>query len=96
MQFSPELRQRVLTGEIRVSYRLWSRPKVKAGGTYRVGSGSIVVDDVDLVAFGSLTDDDVRETGELNRETLKNRVAHAGLVSDDTLVYRIFFHVTTQ
>jgi hypothetical protein len=29
----------VLSGEVTVSFRLWHRPKVKAGGRYRVGGG---------------------------------------------------------
>ena len=33
MQFSPDLRDRVANGTVTVSYRLWSRPKVKIGGT---------------------------------------------------------------
>ncbi len=36
MEFSPELREDVLSGAITVSFRLWSRPQVKAGGRYLV------------------------------------------------------------
>jgi hypothetical protein len=93
VQFSPDLRARVLAGELTVSYRLWSRPQVKAGGTYRVGDAAIVVDEVELVPFGSLTDADVREAGEPDREALRSRVAHAGPVTDDTWVHRVTFHL---
>ena len=34
MQFSRDLRDDVITGDITVSFRLWRRPKVKAGGWY--------------------------------------------------------------
>ena len=44
----PELRDRVADGTITVSYRLWSRPKVKVGGVYRSGSVIIEVDEIDL------------------------------------------------
>jgi hypothetical protein len=37
MEFSRELRASVLSGDITVSFRLWSRAKVRAGGRYRVG-----------------------------------------------------------
>ena len=94
MQFSPDLRERVLAGELQVSYRLWSRPQVKVGGTYRVGDRAIVVAEVELVPFGSLTDDDVRESGEPDREALRARVAHAGPVTDDTWVHRVAFHLS--
>jgi hypothetical protein len=93
VQFSPELREHVLDGTITLTYRLWSRPKVKAGGRYRVEAGTIEVDDLELVPFSSVTAADVRRCGEHDRETLRARTAHAGPVHDDTLVYRIEFHV---
>lgn len=92
VQFSAELRDAVLAGDITVSYRLWSRPKVKAGGRYRVGTGQIEVDEIELVPFSSVTPADVRQCGETGREALRARTAHAGPVLDDTLVYRIEFH----
>lgn len=93
MQFSPELRDRVADGTITVSYRLWSRPKVKVGGRYRSGSVTIEIDEMELLPFSSITDDDVARTGELDLEMLRRRAAHAGPIDDDTLVYRIEFHV---
>lgn len=93
MQFSPELRAGVAAGAITVTYRLWSRPKVKIGGTYRSHGLTIVVDDMELVPFGSATDDDLARTGEADIESLRRRTAHAGPVHDDTLVHRIEFHV---
>jgi hypothetical protein len=92
VQFSPELRARVLDGSITLTYRLWTRPQVKVGGRYRVGPGAIEVDDMELVPFGSVTRAEVRRCGEQDRETLRARTAHAGPVDDDTLVYRIELH----
>jgi len=93
MQFSPELRDRVADGTITVSYRLWTRPKVKVGGTYRSGDVLLEIDDMDLVPFSSVTDEDLALTGEPDRGSLRRRTAHAGPVHDDTVVYRIEFHV---
>jgi hypothetical protein len=93
MQFSPELRDRVADGTITVSYRLWSRPKVKVGGVYRSGSVTIEVDDLDEVPFSSITSDDLALTGEPDLETLRRRAAHAGPIDADTLLYRVEFHV---
>jgi hypothetical protein len=93
MQFSPELRDRVADGTITVSYRLWSRPKVKVGGVYRSGSVMIEIDELDLLPFSSITEEDLARTGEPDRETLRARTAHAGPIHDDTLVYRVEFHV---
>ena len=93
MQFSADLRDRVADGTITVSFRLWSRPKVRIGGTYRSSSVSIEIDDIELVPFSSITDDDIARTGETDLESLRQRAAHAGAIHDDTLVYRVEFHV---
>ena len=93
MQFSPDLRERVADGTITVSYRLWSRPKVKVGGTYASGAVTIEVDEIELVPFSSITEEDLARTGEPDVEALRARAAHAGPIHDDTLVYRVEFHV---
>lgn len=92
MHFSPDLRPGVADGSITLTFRLWSRPKVKAGGVYRNGPVPIVVDEIELVPFDSITPDDLARTGEPDLEALRARTAHAGPVHDDTLVYRIEFH----
>jgi hypothetical protein len=93
VEFSRDLRDDVIAGDITVSYRLWQRPRVRAGGRYRVGPAEIEVDSVELVPFAAITPDDVRRSGEPDRETLRQRAAHAGPVADDTLLYRIEFHL---
>ena len=93
MQFSPELRELVADGTITVSYRLWSRPQVKVGGVYRTASVTIEVDDVELLPFSSITDEDLALTGEVDLESLRRRAAHAGPIHDDTPLYRVAFHV---
>jgi len=93
MQFSKELRDDVVSGDITVSFRLWTRPKVKVGGRYPVGPVSIEVDSIDLVAFKSIGRGDVERAGETDLEALRVRAAHAGPIDDETLVYRIEFHV---
>jgi hypothetical protein len=93
VEFSQELLGGVLCGEITVSFRLWRRPKVKSGGRYRVAGGQIEVDSVELVPFFSIDDNDLRRSGESDLESLRERAAHAGPIRDDTLLYRIEFHV---
>jgi hypothetical protein len=95
VQFSKELRDDVAAGDITVSFRLWQRPQVKVGGRYPVGRADkeIEVDSIELVSFGDISATDVRRAGELDREALRTRAAHAGPILDDTLVYRIAFHV---
>jgi hypothetical protein len=92
MEFSPELRDSVLSGDITVSFRLWQRPRVRQGGRYSVGLGQIEVDGIELVPFAAVTPDDIRRSGEKDREALRRRAAHAGPIGDDTLLYRVEFH----
>ena len=93
MHFAGATQDAVADGGIDLTFRLWSRPQVKVGGRYRVGSVTIEVDEMELVPFGIVTAADVRRCGERHREALRARTAHAGPVHDDTLVYRIEFHV---
>jgi hypothetical protein len=95
VEFSRELRNDVLAGDITLSVRLWTRPQVKQGGRYRVGPGAIEIDAIELVAFAAIGADDVRQAGEPDRETLRRRAAHAGPIDEDTLVYRIEFHAVS-
>jgi hypothetical protein len=94
VQFSQELRDDVLAGDITVSFRLWKRPQVKTGGRYPVGPGLglIEVDSIELIPFADITSADVRRAGEPDRETLRRRAAHAGPIDDGTLLYRVEFH----
>jgi hypothetical protein len=96
VEFSKELRDDIAAGDITVSIRLWRRPQAKVGGRYRVGRVEIEIDSMELVPFASVSATDVRLAGEPDRETLRRRAAHAGPIADDTLVYRIAFHVVTE
>jgi hypothetical protein len=96
MEFSRELREGVLSGEISITFRLWRRPQVKVGGRYRVGLGQVEVDSIELVPFAFIDAADLRGSGEPDREALRRRAAHAGPIHDDTLLYRIEFHVVDE
>jgi len=96
VEFSKELRDDVISGVITVSFRLWSRPKVRVGGRYRVGGGQIEVESVELLPFAAITAADVHRSGEPDLETLRRRAAHAGPIGDDTLLYRVEFHVVAD
>ena len=96
MQFSKELRDAVIAGDITVSFRLWRRPKVKVGGWYPVGPAVLEVDSIELVPFSSITTADLRRSGEASIGALRARAAHAGPIDDDTLLYRIEFHIRNE
>jgi hypothetical protein len=93
VEFSKDLREAVLSGDITVSFRLWRRPQVRTGGRYRVGPAQIEVDSVELMPFAAITPGDIRRSGERDREFLRQRAAHAGPIADDTLLYRVEFHL---
>ena len=80
-------------GELTVSVRLWSRPQVKVGGRYPTAGVLIEIDSLEVLPFSAVTDDDVRASGETDREALRVRAAHSGPINDGTLVNRVEFHV---
>ena len=93
MEFSKELRDDVIAGAITVSFRLWQRPKVRVGGRYPVGPVQIHVDSIELMPFSAISSADVRRSGERDIDALRQRAAHAGPIYDETLLYRVGFHV---
>ena len=69
---------------------------MKVGGVYRSGSVMIEIDEIELLPFSSITDEDLARTGESDLEALRRRAAHAGPIHDDTFLYRVEFHVAQQ
>ncbi|SRR5579871_6399040 len=63
MTFTKRLRERVKSGRIRCSVRIWTKPHVKAGGRYALGEGSIVVDSIEPIRMKDITHDLARESG---------------------------------
>src|SRR6266516_4844346 len=93
MEFSRELRDDVMSGDITVSFRLWRRPQVREGGQYRVGPVKIEVDSVELVPVASITAAAIRRPGESERASRRQRAAHAGPMASGTRLYRVEFHL---
>jgi hypothetical protein len=56
----------------------------------------IEIDEIELLPFASITDEDLARTGEPDVESLRRRAAHAGPINDDTLVYRVQLHVVRR
>ncbi len=63
MVFTKRLRERIRSGRIRCSIRIWTRPQVKTGGRYAMDDGSIVVDSIVPIELSEITDDLARESG---------------------------------
>lgn len=56
MVFARQLRDRVRSGEITTSVRIWLAPRVKAGGRYPLFPGVIVVESIDEIGAADITD----------------------------------------
>ena len=93
MQFTQDSHEAVATGQITVTFRLWKRLHAKVGGRYTVGPVVIEVDSIEMIPFHAVTKRDIKLAGASSRDALRERAAHAGPIDDDTLVYRIEFHV---
>ncbi len=93
MQFTQDSHAAVASGAITVTFRFWKRPHAKVGGRYTVGPVVIEVDAIEMMPFAAISRADVRLAGAPDREALRARAAHAGPIADDTLLYRIEFHV---
>ena len=63
MVFKKHLRERIRSGRIRCTVRIWTRAHVKVGGRYPMDGGSVVVDAVTRIRKKDITDDRARESG---------------------------------
>ncbi len=96
MQFAQESHDDISQGAIAVTYRYWKRAHAKVGGRYYVGSTRIEVDSIELLPFSAVTNAQAKRAGSANREALRELIAHAGPVTDETIVHRIDFHRVTD
>jgi hypothetical protein len=63
MQFTKKLRERVQSGEITCSVRIWMQPHVKIGGRYALPPGEVVVDSLFEIGLADITPDLARRSG---------------------------------
>lgn len=63
MQFLRALRDRVRSGEITCSVRLWQNPRVKVGGRYSLPPGKILVTAVSEIGLEDVTPMLARQSG---------------------------------
>ena len=63
MTFTKRLRERVVSGEITCSVRIWQRPHVKVGGRYALGTGVVEVTALRGIALEDITGDLARRSG---------------------------------
>jgi hypothetical protein len=63
VQFAKQLRDRVRSGLITCSVRIWTRPRVKEGGRYALPPGVVVVDSLLEIELADITPDLARRSG---------------------------------
>ena len=63
MQFTRRLHERIRSGEITCSVRIWKQPRVKVGGRYRLGEGVIEVDSIRQIDLRDITRSLARSSG---------------------------------
>jgi len=55
MLFQRRFHERIRSGEITCTVRIWQRPHAKLGGRYSLGGGAIVVDEVHEIGLDEIT-----------------------------------------
>jgi hypothetical protein len=88
MVFAKPLRERIRSGRIRCSVRIWVRPHVKIGGKYAMDDGHIVVDSIDAIEMSDITSDLARESGFESVDALLQVAKHGA----GNNVFLIRFH----
>jgi len=88
MVFAKRIREGVIQGQINVTVRIWTAPRVKAGNRYRVGDGEIEIESITPIGFPDITPALARESGFSGVLDLL-KVAQHGKGSN---IYLIRFH----
>jgi len=91
--FDASDRERIRAGGVTVTYRLWRTPQARAGGIYRLDPGRIVVEAVDTVATGGISNEDAAPAGFATAgaliEALRRRSKEP--IELETLLWRVAF-----
>mgnify|MGYP001556486677 CR=1 FL=1 len=86
----------LVDGSVRLTFRRWDKPHVRAGGRYRCHPiGVLEVDDVRLVRVGDIPERDATLAGFANRTALVDYLRSgpkADDLTDATEVYRVELH----
>jgi hypothetical protein len=63
MLFKSEFHERIRSGEIGCTVRIWQSPRVKVGGRYALGAGAVVVDKIHETSLDEITPALARRSG---------------------------------
>ena len=87
MLFTSEQVEGIRQGRITLTFRRWTRPQARAGRFQRTAAGMIKIDSVEIVASGTVSEEDARRAGFESRAELLQ-----WLGGDDS-VFRVAFHL---
>jgi hypothetical protein len=88
MVFTKRLRNRVRSGEITCSIRIWMRPHVLVGNRYRMEEGEIEIDSIQPIGLPDITPQLARASGFLGILDLLKVAKHG----PGNNIYLIRFH----
>ncbi|MCG8588527.1 MAG: ASCH domain-containing protein [Proteobacteria bacterium] len=63
MQFTKALRERVRSGEVTCSVRIWKQPRVVVGGRYALPPGEIEVESILEITLADITPELAKRSG---------------------------------
>jgi len=86
MLFRQDVLERIERGEVRLAFRRWRRPTVRAGGKLRTSVGVLVIDAVEKVEVGAIMPAEARAAGFDSLQALRDSL-HPGTMGGS--VYRI-------
>jgi hypothetical protein len=88
MTFTKRLRERIRSGEITCTVRIWMSPRVRVGGRYRMEEGEIEVESITPIGYPDITPALARESGFLGVLDLLKIAKHG----KGENIYLIRFH----
>jgi hypothetical protein len=93
--FQKRFHDGLVSGEVTLTFRLWDKPHVKAGGRYRCHPiGVLGVDRVDLVRVAEITPRDAKRSGFDSRDDLIAYLApfSKSRLTGESKTYRVELH----
>jgi hypothetical protein len=90
--FRSEFHRRIVSGDVTLTFRRWSGPRVRAGGTYRFGAdGVLEVARVDEVPVRSITQASAEQAGYASRDELIEDLSRGSDLAPGDRVFRVKF-----
>jgi hypothetical protein len=93
--FQKRFHAALVSGAVRLTFRRWQKPHVRAGGRYRCHPiGVLQVDRIDRVRSGDITEADALLAGFASREELLAFIAAGpvGALGPEEMVWRVELH----